>query len=85
MLSLKEVISKLILYGDGLIRSRVVETEGRFGLRDGDLAGDLGNVLVEFSPHIVVVTEDECLLQLETDGDNIFGVLLRKSVGLIDF
>ena len=54
-------------------------------MRDGDLTGDLGDVLVELSSDVVVVAEDERLLQLETDGDNIFGVLLRKGVGLIDF
>ena len=54
-------------------------------MRDSDLTGNLGYVLVELSTDVVVVTEDECLFQLEPDGDNIFGVLLRESVGLIDF
>ena len=66
-------------------RSRVVEPEGSFCLRDGNLTGDLGDILVEFSPDVVVVAEDESLLQLETDGDNISSVLFGKSVGLIDF
>jgi hypothetical protein len=69
----------------GYLHSRVVETEGRFGLGDGDLPGDLGNVLVELSSDVVVVAEDERLLQLETDGNDILGVLFRESVGLIDF
>jgi len=67
------------------LHSRVVKTESRLGLRDSDLTGDLGNVLVELSPDVVIVAEDERLLRFETDGDNIFGVLLRESVGLIDF
>ena len=54
-------------------------------MRDSDLTGNLGYVLVELSTDVVVVTEDERLFQLEPDGDNIFGVLLRESVGLIDF
>ena len=49
------------------------------------MARDLGNVLVELSPDVIVVTEYECLLQLEADGDDVFGILLRKSVGLINF
>jgi len=66
------------------LHSRVVKTEGRLGLRDSDLTGDLGNVLVELSPDVIVVAEDERLLRFETDGNNVFGVLLRESVGLLD-
>ena len=69
----------------GCLHSRVIKTEGRFGLRDSDLTGDLGDILVELSPNIVVIAEDERLLQLESDSNNIFGVLLRESIGLIYF
>ena len=54
-------------------------------MRDSDLTGDLGDILVELSPNIVVIAEDERLLQLESDSNNIFGVLLRESIGLIYF
>ena len=67
------------------LRLRIVETESRFSLRDRDLTRDFGDVLVELSPDIIVVAEDESLLQLEPDGNNVFGVLLRESVGLVDF
>jgi hypothetical protein len=54
-------------------------------LRDRDLTGDLGDVLVELPPNVIVVAEDERLLQLETDGNDILGVLLRESVRLFGF
>ena len=54
-------------------------------MRDSDLTGDFGDILVELSPNIVVIAEDERLLQLESDSNNIFGVLLRESIGLIYF
>ena len=54
-------------------------------MRDGDLTRDLGNVLIELSPDVVIITENERVLQLEANGDDIFGVLLRKSVGLVGF
>lgn len=63
MLSLEERIRKFpAIRPRCRARSRVVETEGRLCLGDGDLAGDFGNVLVKFSPDVVVVAEDECLL-----------------------
>jgi hypothetical protein len=68
----------------GFLHLRVVETEGRFGLREGNLARYFGNVLVKLSPDVVIVAENECLLQFETDCDDIFGVLFCESVGLID-
>ena len=49
------------------------------------MARDLGNVLVELSPDVIVVAEYEGLLQVETDGNDVFGILFRKSVGLINF
>ena len=67
------------------LNSRIVESEGCFGLRHGNLPGNFGYILVELSPNVVVIAEDERLLQLKTDGNNIFGILLRESVGLIDF
>ena len=54
-------------------------------MRDSDLTGNLGNVLVEFSANVVVVAENERLLQFETDGNDIFGILLCESVGLVNF
>ena len=54
-------------------------------MRDGDLTRDLGNVFVELPPNVVIVAENERLLQFETDGDDIFGVLFRESIGLINF
>jgi len=87
MLSLGRWISKTSggLGRRELSHSRVVKTEGCLSLGDRDLAGNLRNVLVELSPDVVVITEDERLLQLKTDCDNVFGVLLRERVGLIDF
>ena len=49
------------------------------------MTGYLRNVFVELSANVIVIAEDERLFQLETDGDDIFSVLLRESVGLIDF
>jgi len=69
----------------GHLYSRVVKTEGCLGLGDGDLAGNLGNVLVEFPANVVVVAENERLLQFETDGNDIFSILLCESVGLVNF
>jgi len=54
-------------------------------LGDGDLTGNLGNVLVEFSANVVVVAENERLLQFETDGNDILGILLCESVCLVNF
>ena len=54
-------------------------------MRDSDLTGDLGDILVELSPNIVVIAEDERLLQLESDSNDVFGVLFRESIGLIYF
>ena len=67
------------------IYSRVVKAKGRFSLGDRDLAGNLRYVPVELSSDVVIIAEDERLLQLETDSDNVFGVLLRECVSLIDF
>ena len=86
MLSLGKWIRKFYwLQALRRLHLRVVKTEGRFGLRDRDLTGDLGDVLVELPPDVIVVAEDERLLQLETDGNDILGVLLRESVGLFGF
>ena len=49
------------------------------------MTGDLGDILVELSPNIVVIAEDERLLQLESDSNDVFGVLFRESIGLIYF
>ena len=86
MLSLGKRIRKFYwLQALRRLHLRVVKAEGRFGLRDRDLTGDLGDVLVELPPNVIVVAEDERLLQLETDGNDILGVLLRESVGLFGF
>ena len=63
---------------------RVVETECGFCLVDRDLARDLGDVAIEWSSDVVVVTEDERLLQLETNCDDIPSILPRKLVRLLD-
>ena len=67
------------------LHSRVVKTKGRLSLGNRDLAGNLRNIPVELPSYVVIITEYERLLQLETDSDNVFGVLLRERVGLIDF
>ena len=50
---------------------RIVETESRFRLIDGNLAGDLGDVLVEGAANVVVVAEDEGLLDVKPDSDDV--------------
>ena len=50
---------------------RVAEAEGGFGLVDGDLARDLGDVAVEGAADVVVVAKDERLFGLEAYGDDI--------------
>ena len=62
---------------------RVVETERGFCLVDRDLARDPGDVAVERSTDVVVITEDERLLQLEPDCDNIPSILPREFVRLL--
>lgn len=54
--------------------SRVVETERRLGLIIGNLTGYLDDVVVESAADKIKVTEYERFLEIEADGDDIFGV-----------
>lgn len=51
--------------------ARVVETECRPRLAECDLARNLGDVLVKCTTNVVVITEDECLFELEPNGDDV--------------
>jgi hypothetical protein len=64
---------------------RVVETERRLCLTEGDLARDSRHVLVKLAADEVVIAEDERLFELEPDGDDVPRVSQRKLVSLLRF
>lgn len=54
--------------------SRIGESKGSFRRIVSDLARYLGDVLVECSSHVCVIAEDEGFLNVETNGNDVFGV-----------
>jgi hypothetical protein len=46
------------------------------------LSGDFGNVTVERPADVVVIAEDKCLLEIETNSDDIASILLCECPGL---
>ena len=64
---------------------RVVETKRRPCLAEGDLARDFRHVLVELATHEVVIAENECLFELEPDGDDVPRIFQCKLVSLLRF
>ena len=65
--------------------ARVVETKRGFGLVDGNLSRNFGDVAIEGTANKIIIAEDEGLLYIEADGDDVLGVLFRKFVSLFDF
>ena len=55
--------------------ARVVETKRGFGLVDGNLSRNFGDVAIEGTANIIVVAEDECLLAVEANCNDILCVL----------
>ena len=64
----------------------VVETEGAFDLVDGDAFSHADDVLVEGEAggHVLGVCEDEGFVGVETDADDVFGILFAVSAGIFD-
>ena len=53
--------------------------------RSSDLSRYLRHVAIEGTANKIIIAEDEGLLYIETDGDDVLGVLFRKFVSLFDF
>ncbi len=53
---------------------RVAKAECGLGLAKRDLARDFRDVLVERAADVVVVAENECLFELESDSNYVFRV-----------
>ena len=51
---------------------------------EGDALGHASDVLVECAAHVVVVAKDECLLWVETDGDDVCCVCACVALHLLD-
>lgn len=62
---------------------RVVETKCSLCLVDGNLAGDLGDILVEGTANVVIIAENESLLDVEADGYDVTGISSCELVRLL--
>ena len=71
--------------GEGKGHVRVAETECCPRLAESDLARNLRHILVKRPPEVVVIAENECLFELEPDGDDIPRIFQRKFVSLLGF
>ena len=64
---------------------RIGKPEGGFCLAARNLPRDLGDVAVKCAAHKVKVAEYERFLDVESDRNDIPGVLLRERIGLLNF
>ena len=64
---------------------RVTKSESCLSLAQSDLSRYLRHVAIEGTANKIIIAEDEGLLYIETDGDDVLGVLFRKFVSLFDF
>lgn len=65
--------------------SRFVETEGSLDLVITNLAGNLGDVFVESTAHISIITEYESSFDVKATRNDIFCVLSCELASLIWF
>lgn len=73
----KAVAGKVIL--------RFVKTEGSLDLVIANLAGNLGDVFVESTAHISIITEYESPFNVKATRNDIFCVLSRELASLVWF
>lgn len=64
---------------------RIVEAKCGFGLINSNLPRDLGDVAIERTAQVVVITEDESLLHVEADSDDVLRVPIREFMRLFGF
>ncbi len=62
----------------------VVESEYRLALVPRHAATDADDILVKGAAHELEIAEDECLFWVETQCDNVAGVLAREADDVVD-
>ena len=65
--------------------ARVVETKRGFGLVDGNLSRNFGDVAIEGTANIIVVAEDECLFEVESYSNDVTSIAFSEFISLLRF